>query len=235
MNYKSLFLTFFCFQLLTYVYSQDEDLKHYEIAGAKLGKKLARQVVDGYLDRVPVTNRNATLIGWERDGHQSGYHRPISFVGAMDGAVMASLAHSYKYQNYYHGPRKFNYRNKQENSTDISSLEIANITYADDDDDGKVGKDESAQIYFDLINTGETPLYGITPVIMAYKTKHLIISDPCPIDTLDSKSALRYVVEIMGDGKHTPSVTHLLLRIKYGHQQYSDISEIKLGTKHKKQ
>ena len=213
--------------------AQTDDLEHYEIAGAKLGRKIGRQVVQGHYDRTPATGSSSSLIGLDR-GERSGYQRPLSFVGAMDGAVVGSLAHSYKYQNYYHGPRDFNYRKKVQNSTDISALEIANITYADDNGDGALGKDETAQMYFDLINTGDTPLYGIVPVIMANKTKHILIADPCPIDTLQANSALRYVVEIMGDGKKNPGKSYLLLRIRYGQQSYCDIQEIGLGTKRKK-
>lgn len=214
--------------------AQTDSLEHYEIAGAKLGRKIARQVVQSNSARTPRVNTSHSVTGWGY-GDVSGYHRPFSFVGAMDGAVVGSLARHYKYQNYYHGPRQFNYRKKLSNSSDISKLEIANITFADDDEDGMVGKDEIAQIYFDLINTGEEPLYGITPVLLANKTKHLVISDPVTVDTLNAQSALRYIIEIAGDGKRNPGNAYLLLRIKYGQQQYCDIQEIRLGTKRKRE
>lgn len=231
--YNLLFLLFSPFVL----YAQDieTDLEHFEISGAKLGRKIARQVVEGYYERTPTTNRMQHLTPWGIEGHNSGYDRPLSFVGAMDGAVMGSLAINYEYQNYYHGPRQFNYRKKLTNSTDISLLDIANITYADDDGDGTLEKDETAQVYFDLINTGDTPLYGITPVLMAYKTNHILISDPCTIDTLNAKNAIRYVIELSGDGKRNPGDAYLLLRIKYGQQQYVDVKEIVLGTKRRKE
>ena len=225
------FFFFITFQLDLLAQETSEDIEHYEIAGAKLGRKIARQVVQGHYERTPTTNRLQTLTGWGFEGRRSGYHRPVSFVGAMDGAVMGSLAHKYKYQNYYHGPRQFNYRKKKEYSSNISTLEIANITYADENGDGTLSKDESAQIYFDLINTGNEPLFGITPILLANKTKHILISDPCIIDTLNAKSALRYVIEISGDGKRNPGNAYLLLRIKYGQQQYADIKEIVLGTR----
>lgn len=209
----------------------EENIEHYEIAGAKLGRKIARQVVQSHYERTATTNRISTFTGWGPEERHSGYHRPMSFVGAMDGVVIGSLAHKYEYQNYYHGPRKFNYRKKREYSSDISTLDIANITYADEDGDGCLSKDETAQVYFDLINTGNNALYGIIPVLMANKTKHVIISEPCTIDTLNAQSALRYVIEISGDGKRNPGNIYLLLRIKYGQQQYADIKEIILGTK----
>ena len=218
------------------VYSQenDEDLEHYEISGAKLGRKIARQVVQGHFERTATNNRLQSFTGWGI-GEKHGYQKPLSFVGAMDGAVIGSLAHRYEYQNYYHGTRQFNYRKKATNSTDISSLEIANITYADDNGDGILDKEETAQIFFDLINTGDNPLYGITPVLLVNKTKHIEISDPVPIDTLNANNALRYIIEIAGDGKRTQNEVYLLLRIKYGQQQYVDIKEIVLGTKRRKE
>ena len=213
----------------------DADLEHYEIAGAKLGRKVARQVAASYYRRTPTVDRTLSLSPWRGEGSQSGYHRPFSFVGAMDGAVMGSLAQRYKYQNYYHGQRQFNYRKKKTYSTDISALDIANITYADDDGDGMLSKDETAQVYFDLINTGKVPLYGIVPVLMANKTKHVLISEPCVIDTLNAQSALRYVIEISGDGKRNPGKVYLLLRINYGQGQYADVKEIVLGTKRRRE
>ncbi|MBR4758344.1 MAG: hypothetical protein IK084_06005 [Bacteroidaceae bacterium] len=211
-----------------------EDLEHYEIVGAKLGRKITRQVITGNFERTPTINSIQPLFPWDI-GYSSGYHRPLSFVGAMDGVVMGTLAHKYGYQNYYHGSRQFNYRKKLSNSTDISALDVVNITYADDDGDGMLGKDETAQVYFDLINTGDTPLYGITPVILAYKTKHIILSEPCVIDTLNAQSALRYVIELSGDGKRNSSNAYLLLRVNYGQQQHADIMEIFLGTKRRKE
>ncbi len=221
-----LLLSLLFVMLYTFSFAQSDSLEHYEITGAKLGRKIDRQISQADYER--------TVSQWKNPYDRTGNHRPFSFVGAMDGAVVGSLAYSYKYQNYYHGPRKFNYRKKKENSTDISSLEIANITFADEDGNGIIKKDEVAQVYFDIINTGEKPLYGLIPVLMASDTKHIVISEPCPIDTLNSKSALRYVIEIAGDNKKDIKKNHLLLRINYGQQQYVDITEIEIGTKRKR-
>ena len=195
---------------------------HYEKAGVKLGKKIGRQVKHTNYERTPA---QLSIAKW----YERNTHLPTAFVGAMDGMVIGSLAKSYKYQNYYHGPVKFNYRKVASHSTDISKLEIANLTYANDSEDMTLDKDGVAQVYFDLINTGDTPLYGITPVLLPNKTKHIIISTPMQIDTLQAQSALRYVIEISGDGKRNPGKIYLMLRIRYGGGQYSDGEEIHLG------
>lgn len=205
-------------------------MEHYEIQGAKLGRKIAKQVVQGSFDRTVSVNRSETR--WRTShGDNTGNRHFTSFVGAMDGAVIGTLARSYTYQNYYHGKIGINYRKKVGNSSDISALDIANITYADEDGDGALRKDETAQIYFDLINTSDEPLYGIVPVLMADKTRHIIISDPCPIDTLKGQNALRYVIELAGNGKKNPGKIYLMLRIKYGQGQYFDVEQICLNTK----
>lgn len=211
-----------------------QDLEDYEIQGAKLGKKIARQVKQSNYERTVTTNKVETWHGYGY-GDNRGNHRLTSFVGAMDGAVVGSLAHNYTYQNYYHGKRSFNYRKPKQNSSDITALNIANITYADEDGDGALGKDESAQVYFDLINTGNEPLYGITPVLMPNKTKHIQVSTPCVIDTLLGNHALRYIIEMQGDGKSNPGKLQLVLRIKYGQAKYADVEIIGLGTKRKKE
>lgn len=210
-----------------------QDMEHYEIQGAKLGKKIARQVGQSSYENTVTTNKVETWHGYGY-GDDRGNHRLTSFVGAMDGAVVGSVAHNYKYQNYYHGPRSFNYRKKAQHSTDISALEIANITYADEDGDGMLGKNETAQIYFDLINTGESALYGIVPVIMANKTKHIAVSAPVPIDTLESQHALRYIIELAGKNSNIGKA-YLVLRIKYGQDQYVDVQEMCLGTKRRRE
>ncbi len=211
-----------------FVFSQERE--HYEIQGARLGKKIARQVIQSHFERTITSNHIRTWHGYSR-GDNNGNHRLTSFVGAMDGAVVGSLERSYSYQNYYQGERNFNYRKKKEWSTDISALDVANITFADDNGDGFLDKDEIAQVYFDLINTGDSPLYGITPVIMPNKTKHIIISEPCTIDTLKANQALRYIIELAGDGKVNPGKLFLMLRIHYGQAQHSDVAEICLGTR----
>lgn len=205
-----------------------QEVTQYEIEGAKLGKKVARQVVQSSVERTVATNKVEVFSPL---GNNKGNRRFTSFVGAMDGAVVGSLARNYSYQHYYQGERKINYRKKLDYSTDISALDIANITYADEDDDGSLDKNETAQIYFDLINTSSESLYGIMPVLMANKTNHVLISDPCLIDTLKSEHALRYVIELSGDGKKNPGKVSLMLRIKYGQNQYYDVEHIVLGTK----
>lgn len=228
---KALYTILFLLLLLNFVMAQE--IEHYEIQGAKLGQKMARQTVQSSIERTVTTNKMETLWGIG-SGDNTGNKHFTSFVGAMDGAVIGSLARSYGYQNYYHGKRGINYRKKLQNSSDISSLDIVNITYADEDGDGALGKDEIAQVYFDLINTSEEPLYGIIPVLMADKTKHINISAPCPIDTLNSQHALRYVIELAGKGKRNPGKTHLILRIKYGQGQHYDVEHIYLNTKSKR-
>lgn len=224
---KTLFcLIFFLFYYSHYSFAQE--IEQYEIEGAKLGKKIARQVRQSSLERTVAINDIETY-SWL--GNDKGNRRFTSFVGAMDGAVVGSLARNYSYQHYYQGEKKINYRKKSENSTDISALDIANITYADEDGDGVLKKDETAQIYFDLINTSSESLYGIMPVLMANKTKHVAISEPCPIDTLKGEHALRYIIELTGDGKKNPGKLSLMLRIKYGQNQYYDVEHIMLGTK----
>ena len=235
MKIKKILFIFLSFWLPCFSYAQEfQNLEKYEIQGAKLGKKIARQVKQSNYERTVTTNKVETWHGYGY-GDNKGNHRLTSFVGAMDGAVVGSLAHKYSYQNYYHGERSFNYRKPNQYSSDITALDIANITYADEDEDGALGKDESAQIYFDLINTGDEPLYGITPVLMPNKTKHIQISSPCVIDTLQGNHALRYIIEMQGDGKSSPGKLQLVLRIKYGQNKYSDVAVIELGTKRRRE
>lgn len=225
------FFVSFIVLLLTCSFSiTAQEVELYEIEGARLGNKIAGQLIESSIERTVSTNKVETS---SRMGGNTGNRRLTSFVGAMDGAVVGSLAVSYSYQNYYQGERKINYRKRPNKSTDISALEIANITYADDNGDGALNKDEIAQIYFDLINTSTESIYGITPVLMANKTKHISISEPCPIDTLKGKHALRYIIELAGDGKKEPGQISLLLRIKHGSNQNYDVEHIVLGAKKK--
>lgn len=142
-------IIFYVFLLACSLSITAQNTEQYEIEGAKLGKKVARQVVQNSIERT-VATKKVESYSWL--GNNKGNRRLTSFVGAMDGAVVGSLARSYSYQNYYQGERKLNYRKKSEYSSDISALDIANITYADEDNDGSLGKDETAQLYFDLIN-----------------------------------------------------------------------------------
>lgn len=197
--------------------------KDYDKQKARLGRKMGRQIMESDLVRTVTTNK---ISFW---GDDTGNHGFTSFVGAADGLVMGSLAKYYSYQHYYHGPRGINIRHSSTDSDDISALEIMNVTYADEDGDGALGKRESAQVYFDIINTGNTPLYGIVPVLMANKTRHVRISAAVPVEVLEAESALRYVIELEGDGKRNPGKIKLLLRIKYGKGQYWDVGQFFLG------
>lgn len=207
-----------------------QEVVMYDVDGAKIGQKIGNQIGYTEMEREHVTLGVQTPYGVEFH-HRKGL---TSFVGAMDGMVMGSLAYSYKYQNYYHGEVNFNYRKPKNISTDISAIEVTNITYADDNNDGCLSKDEFGQIYFDIINTGDKPLFGIVPVLLANKTKHVLIAKPLSIDTLQAHSALRYVIELSGDGERDPGKVDLLLRVRYGDNQHWDVGQIILGIKRKK-
>ena len=224
-------LSFLAFLMICSFTVTAQEYEQYEIEGAKLGIKMSVQIIQSSMERTVSTNKVETFSNL---GNNTGNRRPTSFIGAMDGAVVGSLAQNYSYQHYYQGERKINYRKNMNYSSDISALDIANITYADDDHDGSLGKNETAQIYFDLINTSSEPLHGIMPVLMANKTKHVLISEPCLIETLDGKHALRYVIQLAGDGIKDPGQISLMLRIKYGQGKYYDVEHIVLGTKKKR-
>ena len=214
-----LFVILFCYFSLI----NAQTGKDYDKQKAKLTRKVGRQVMESDFVRTVTTNK---ISFW---GDDTGNHGFTSFVGAADGMVMGSLAKYYSYQNYYHGPRGINIRHSSTDSDNISALEIMNVTFADEDGDGALGKRESAQVYFDIINTGDNSLFGIVPVLMANKTRHVRITAAVPIDTLEAESALRYVIELKGDGKRNPGKIKLLLRIKYGKGQYWDVGQFFLG------
>lgn len=160
-------------------------------------------------------------------------YRPTSFINATTGVAMGSLARYYDYQNYYQGPHSFNYRRKNHFSTDISCIEISNITYADENGDGVLSSGENAQLYFDVINTSEEPFYGLMPVVLSYKTKRIFISDPIRIDTIQGKRALRYVAEICADKSIPNGTAFLKISLHYGQDQNIDIQEICIPTRRK--
>ena len=67
-----------------------QDLEKYVIQGAKLGKKIARQVKQANFERTVTTNKVESWHGYGY-GDNKGNHRLTSFVGAMYGAVVGSV------------------------------------------------------------------------------------------------------------------------------------------------
>lgn len=216
--YKILAFTLLSFLGVLSLFAQErQDV----LSGAIVGEKIARLQGQSEFDREYMKDSPVK-------------YRPTSFINSMTGTAVGSLAHHYSYQNYYQGPRAFNYRYKSNYSTNIGSIELANITYADENGDGALSSEENAQIYFDVINTSEEPFYGLMPVIVPYKTKKVFISDPIRIDTIQGNKALRYVVEIAA-GKSLPNGTAFLkLSLHYGHNQSWDVQEIYIPTKRKR-
>lgn len=194
---------------------------HYEITGAKIGEKVIRLV-----------NQSAFDKEYMKDSPVR--YRPTSFIGAMTGTVTGSLARYYGYQYYYQGPRSLNYRRKSEYSTDISAVEISDIIYADENGDGILSSGENAQIYFDIINTGDEPIFGLLPIVLSYKTKKIQVSDPIRIDTLEAQKALRYVAEIVADKSIPNGKAYFKIHLHYGQDQNADIQEVCIPTKRRK-
>lgn len=190
------------------------------LSGAVVGEKIANLQGQSEFDREYMKDSPVKF-------------RPTSFINAMTGAAMGSLARYYDYQNYYQGPRSFNYRRKTNYSTDITCIEISNITYADENGDGALSSGENAQLYFDVINTSEKPFYGLMPIVLSYKTKHIFISDPIRIDTIQGKRALRYVTEVCADKSIPNGTAFLKISLHYGQGQNVDIQEVCIPTKRK--
>ena len=90
-------LCLFLFCPLVLIVAQEN--KDYEKQGAKLVKKMNRQIMESDLQHTVTTNKISFL------GDDTGNHGFRSYVGAMDGVVTGSLAKHYAYQNYYHGKR----------------------------------------------------------------------------------------------------------------------------------
>lgn len=111
------------------------------------------------------------------------------------------------------------------------SIEIRNARFVDDNEDGKIQRDEICKIIFEVINRGNQPLTDVVPtVIEANGNRHIFISPSMHIESIAPGKGIRYTAVIKADNRLKEGNARFCVSVIQGGKAISKISEFNIPT-----
>ena len=111
------------------------------------------------------------------------------------------------------------------------SIEIRNARFVDDNEDGKIQRDEICKIIFEVINRGNQPLTDVVPtVIEANGNRHIFISPSMHIESIAPGKGIRYTAVIKADNRLKEGNARFCVSVIQGGEAISKVSEFNIPT-----
>ena len=111
------------------------------------------------------------------------------------------------------------------------SIEIRNARFVDDNEDGKIQRDEICKIIFEVINRGNQPLTDVVPtVIEANGNRHIFISPSMHIESIAPGKGIRYTAVIKADSRLKEGNARFCVSVIQGGEAISKVSEFNIPT-----
>ena len=110
-------------------------------------------------------------------------------------------------------------------------IEIRNARFVDDNEDGKIQRDEICKIIFEVINRGNQPLTDVVPtVIEANGNRHIFISPSMHIESIAPGKGIRYTAVIKADNRLKEGNARFCVSVIQGGKAISKVSEFNIPT-----
>lgn len=111
------------------------------------------------------------------------------------------------------------------------SIEIRNARFVDDNEDGKIQRDEICKIIFEVINRGNQPLTDVVPtVIETNGNRHIFISPSMHIESIAPGKGIRYTAVIKADSRLKEGNARFCVSVIQGGKAISKVSEFNIPT-----
>ena len=106
-----------------------------------------------------------------------------------------------------------------------------NARFVDDNEDGKIQRDEICKIIFEVINRGNQPLTDVVPtVIEANGNRHIFISPSMHIESIAPGKGIRYTAVIKADNRLKEGNARFCVSVIQGGKAISKVSEFNIPT-----
>ena len=128
-------------------------------------------------------------------------------------------------------PQNSSVEDMAQSFTYTPSIEIRNARFVDDNEDGKIQRDEICKIIFEVINRGNQPLTDVVPtVIEANGNRHIFISPSMHIESIAPGKGIRYTVVIKADNRLKEGNARFCVSVIQGGKAISKVSEFNIPT-----
>ena len=128
-------------------------------------------------------------------------------------------------------PQNSSVEDMAQSFTYTPSIEIRNARFVDDNEDGKIQRDEICKIIFEVINRGNQPLTDVVPtVIETNGNRHIFISPSMHIESIAPGKGIRYTAVIKADSRLKEGNARFCVSVIQGGKAISKISEFNIPT-----
>ena len=128
-------------------------------------------------------------------------------------------------------PQNSSVEDMAQSLTYTPSIEIRNARFVDDNEDGKIQRDEICKIIFEVINRGNQPLTDVVPtVIEANGNRHIFISPSMHIESIAPGKGIRYTALIKADNRLKEGNARFCVSVIQGGKAISKVSEFNIPT-----
>ena len=128
-------------------------------------------------------------------------------------------------------PQNSSVEDMAQSFTYTPSIEIRNARFVDDNEDGKIQRDEICKIIFEVINSGNQPLTDVVPtVIEANGNRHIFISPSMHIESIAPGKGIRYTAVIKADNRLKEGNARFCVSVIQGGKAISKVSEFNIPT-----
>lgn len=111
-------------------------------------------------------------------------------------------------------------------------IEIRNARFVDDNQDGQIERGEVCKIIFEVINTGNNPLYDVQPtVIEATGNRHLMISPNMHIEKIMPGKGIRYTAMVKAGNRLKAGRAKFCVSVIQGTHAISKVVEFNIPTR----
>ena len=128
-------------------------------------------------------------------------------------------------------PQNSSVEDMAQSLTYTPSIEIRNARFVDDNEDGKIQRDEICKIIFEVINRGNQPLTDVVPtVIETNGNRHIFISPSMHIESIAPGKGIRYTALIKADNRLKEGNARFCVSVIQGGKAISKVSEFNIPT-----
>ena len=110
-------------------------------------------------------------------------------------------------------------------------LEIVNARFVDDNLDGKLSRNETCKVIFEIMNRGTRPVYDVVPtVVEATGNKHIYISPNIHVEKIAAGKGIRYTAVVKADSRLKEGYAKFCVSVIHGDRAISKVNEFNIPT-----
>lgn len=114
----------------------------------------------------------------------------------------------------------------------IPNVEIRNVSFIDDNQDGCLSRGEMAKVVFEIMNRGSQTLYNVTPsVTVANAGEHILISPSVMVESIAPGRGIRYTATVKGGKKLRDGNARFALTLLQDNKSISKVYELTITTR----